>query len=282
MSDPTRTQLDATLEALYTNPTGVAEVAGDPAAIAEFVDVLVDVLVDGGHVAAADVRRCAPARDRWAVAEVAEEVLRPVAALPQGRGWLVVVADAASMAPAAAARLLRTIEEPPAPVWFVLCRDLDEHFEVPVAGRITHSVTLAGDDVDPRLRAALERAGVLERFEELVGSAPRGRTPLAAAGKWSAGAREVAKALRPKPAGPWLRRIVRAALERWSEQVTATLRAHPGDRGVQLAADRFARAAAEARTAVGLFVPPESSLGVVVAALGEVHAAAEAATAQRT
>lgn len=246
-------------------PAGVSEVIGGPVEADALIECVAGRLVSHGLVDPADLRRAAPSGDRWTVDEVVGLVVGPVTRAPRGRCWLVVAADAAAMTPQTAARLLRILEEPPSPAWFMLCHGPDEAMPAPLRGRIMATVNAGFSDPEPPARLASEWAA-------LVGAVPAPGPPMAAATAWAAQARAVARRCRPGPSGAWLRTLTRQLLDRWEATAAGALQAHPDDLALVESVDRFARAQADARSAIGLFVPPESLLGPVWAPAAEVYA----------
>ena len=251
-------------ELMSTADSGVIALTGAPAACEEWVRAAAEHACDHAGLRADEFRYLSPASDRWTVAELAGSVVAQAGIQPLGPGWVIAVADAASMDPAAAARLLKTLEEPPSPAWYVLCRDDEDLLPTALQGRVTAEFTV-GTGGDP-LTDAARAAGASEHLAQLTVLPRPGRNVLATATRWGREVRDLAGQLRPRPVGPWTRRIARATLDRAGADTRSAL-AGGAD---PVACDRAAREIADARTRVDRYVPVEAAIAPVIDALGSL------------
>ncbi len=85
-----------------------------------------------------------PEGDRWTVAEVDEQIRRPAMfKAPEGMRTIVVVSDVDTMAPQAADRLLKTLEEPPSNTLFILTASSPTTLRPTLLGRLAGHIPIA-------------------------------------------------------------------------------------------------------------------------------------------
>jgi hypothetical protein len=196
--------------------SGVVLLIGAPQACSDAAAELTQIAVDHAGVHPTDIRIATPRAERWSVDDVTSQITSPVTNAPLGNRWLLTVADVDSMGDAALTRLLRTLEEPPSPAWFLLCH-CSGVLPAPVLGRVTFT-QLVGDTGDTgALVDNVAAAGLTEQLRALT-LLPDSSSP-DVSWRWGNAARALADQLRPKAAPMWQRRIAAAALDAWESQL---------------------------------------------------------------
>lgn len=99
-----------------------------------------------------------PGTDRWTVAEIDEKVRRPAYYKPaDGTHNVVIIAEADHMAPDAADRLLKTLEEPPSATLFIMSVSNPRKLRPTIRGRLADHIKIG----------PVPRADRIDRYMEI-------------------------------------------------------------------------------------------------------------------